>query len=120
MKIAIITGPSLGLGVEFTKTIIEQYPQLDEIWIIARRKERLEHFAEDNPDKKICAIVLDLSSDGKYDKLETLLSDLKPQISILINNAGYGHSGFLVICLAASSIDDNAADGNSGKSLYEM
>ena len=38
MKIAVITGASSGLGVEFTKTIIKQYPKLDEIWIIARRK----------------------------------------------------------------------------------
>lgn len=42
MKIAVITGASSGLGVEFTKTIIKQYPKLDEIWIIARRKDRLK------------------------------------------------------------------------------
>lgn len=52
MKIAVITGASSGLGVEFTKTIIKQYPKLDEIWIIARRKDRLKNLARHNPDKK--------------------------------------------------------------------
>ena len=66
MKIAVITGASSGLGVEFTKTIIKQYPKLDEIWIIARRKDRLKNLARHNPDKKIRAITLDLGADEEY------------------------------------------------------
>ena len=40
MKIAIITGASSGLGSEFVRQISRK-EKLDEIWVIARRKERL-------------------------------------------------------------------------------
>lgn len=53
MNIAVITGASSGLGVEYAKTIIELYPHLDEIWLIARRKDRLEKFALEHPQVKI-------------------------------------------------------------------
>ena len=43
-KIAIITGASSGLGVEYYKSI--QNEALDEIWIIARRENRLNEIAE--------------------------------------------------------------------------
>lgn len=42
MKIAIVTGASSGMGREFAKQITHFYKNLDEIWVIARRKERLE------------------------------------------------------------------------------
>ena len=45
MKIAVITGASSGLGGEFYKSVITLYPELDEIWLIARRKERLDTLA---------------------------------------------------------------------------
>ena len=40
-KIAIVTGASSGLGREFVKQIAKSR-QLDEIWVIARRRDRLE------------------------------------------------------------------------------
>ena len=45
-KIAVITGASSGMGREFARRIEEKYRgELDEIWLIARRRERLEELA---------------------------------------------------------------------------
>ena len=44
MRIAIITGASSGLGVEFYRGL--QGEALDEIWIIARREDRLNDIKE--------------------------------------------------------------------------
>ena len=41
MKIAVVTGASSGMGKEFAYQIDRKYGKLDEIWLIARRKERL-------------------------------------------------------------------------------
>ena len=40
MKIAVITGASSGMGREFVYAIDKSY-ELDEIWVIARREDRL-------------------------------------------------------------------------------
>ena len=45
MKIAVITGASSGMGLEFAKAI-DAEETLDEIWLIARRRERLEELAK--------------------------------------------------------------------------
>ena len=44
MKIAVVTGASSGLGKEFVLQIAEKEKNLDEIWVIARRRERLAEF----------------------------------------------------------------------------
>ena len=41
MKIAVITGASSGMGREFVLQLSRQEP-FEEIWVIARRAERLE------------------------------------------------------------------------------
>ena len=44
MKIAEITGASSGMGREFVLQL-DRSEDFDEIWVIARRKERLESLA---------------------------------------------------------------------------
>ena len=46
MKIAVVTGASSGIGREFVRQIGDFYQNLDEIWVIARRKERLERLRD--------------------------------------------------------------------------
>ena len=73
MKIAIITGASAGLGKEFLRQAPAMFPEIDEYWLIARRKEKLLEAA--TLVKKQCRIFpLDLTEDASYRRLEESLS----------------------------------------------
>ena len=87
MNIAIITGASSGLGTEYYKAI--QGEELDEVWVIARRLERLEELKDVIPFP-IKPIPLDLSDKASFKTYATLLSIEKPNITLLINCSGYG------------------------------
>lgn len=95
MKIAIITGASSGMGKEFVKNALRL--NLDEIWVIARRKERLESLkseAENQSAKtKIVPLPLDLTSGGAIGELSAKLSEIRPDVRLLINASGYGKFG---------------------------
>ena len=89
MDIAVITGASSGLGKVFAEKVCAKYPNLDEVWLIARRKERLEQFAQEHPTVKIRPIALDLSLDSSYEELAVILAEESPNIRVFINNAGF-------------------------------
>ncbi len=93
MNIAIITGASSGLGVEFLKEISRMYTDLDEIWLVARRADRLNELADNNTSVKCVALPLDLTLDSAYEMLEAKLSESNANVSILVNNAGMGKVG---------------------------
>lgn len=93
MNIAVITGASSGLGAEYARTIIQSGEKLDEIWLIARRKERLNKFAEEYRQVAIRPVALDLSTNHSYDELDELLKQENVSIKILINNAGFERPG---------------------------
>lgn len=93
MNVAIITGASSGLGVEFLNQTILQRKNIDEIWLIARRTSRLEELSK-NSSVFVRPISLDLTLDESYKALEDLLNDVKPNVSLLINNAGVGKMGY--------------------------
>ena len=91
MNIAIITGASSGMGREFVTAIDRAFP-LDEIWVIARRAERLEEL------RPLCRaanrpLALDLLERSSFDALESLLTEHKPTVQVLINAAGVGLFG---------------------------
>ena len=46
MSVAIITGASSGIGAEFARQIYSS-GEVDELWLIARRKERMEALGEE-------------------------------------------------------------------------
>lgn len=93
MQIAIITGASSGLGNVFFEKVLERYPMLDEYWVIARNENKLKELAEKHPQQKVRIVPLDLTDPRNLDTFEHLLQELKPDIRVLINNAGFDKAG---------------------------
>ena len=91
MKIAVITGASSGMGREFVYAIDKTYA-LDEIWVIARRKEKLTELISECRTP-IRPLPLDLGGRQSYDVYKKLLQETKPEIQLLVNAAGCGLFG---------------------------
>lgn len=92
MKIAVITGASSGIGREFARQIPRLYRNLDEVWVLARRTERLLKLEK---ELKVPVRIFDsdLTRDYVYDRLEKELEKQQPDIRMLVNAAGYGKVG---------------------------
>ncbi len=93
-KIAVITGASSGMGREFALRI-DGEEKFDEIWLIARRADRLEEIAKSckNPAK---VIPMDLTKSEAWDEYKAMLESENVDVAVLVNAAGFGHfKGFL-------------------------
>ena len=87
-KVALITGASAGLGVEFARQLSKRGHRLV---LAARRKERLEELAGELGNAR--ALAIDLSA---ADSAATLMADLEANgesVDLLVNNAGFGLIG---------------------------
>ena len=87
-KVALITGASAGLGVDFARQLSKRGHRLV---LAARRKDRLEALAKELG--KARAVAIDLSKPSAAAKL---LADLEANgevVDLLINNAGFGLIG---------------------------
>ncbi|MGN0436514.1 MAG: SDR family NAD(P)-dependent oxidoreductase [Wujia sp.] len=93
MNIAVVTGASSGMGREFVYQIAEKYQTIEEIWVIARRRERLEELADDISGVKIRIIVADVTDRAAVQEYKELLKTHKPFVRVLVNAAGYGIIG---------------------------
>lgn len=91
MKIAVITGASSGMGREFVYYIDKNF-QLDEIWVIARREDRL-HALKSECTTTIRPIPLDLLEDASFLTYRSMLEEIRPEIQFLVNAAGFGLFG---------------------------
>lgn len=93
-RIAIVTGASSGLGREFVKHIdMGEAGHIDEIWVVARRAERLEALRRtcSTPIRPFC---LDLSDSESFEVIEGALAEAPAvQVALAVNNAGFGTFG---------------------------
>ena len=92
LNIAIITGASSGLGKEFAFSVEKLRKDIDEIWLIARRKDKLESISESLKTKSN-VIPLDITDKESLLSYSELLEDGNINVSLLINNAGFGKLG---------------------------
>lgn len=95
MRIAIITGASAGLGEEFALQMGNYFTDIDAVWLIARRREKLETLAQKLSGVLPVIFPLDLCDKASFSALEEKLNAEKPDVRLLINNAGIGFLGNL-------------------------
>lgn len=91
MNIAVISGASSGMGREFVYAI-DKDMELDELWVIARREDRLLEL-QSKVRAKIRPVVLDLLDRDSLKSFAELLETEKPNVRVLVNAAGFGLFG---------------------------
>ncbi len=93
MKTAIVTGASSGLGREFVRQLEDVFPEVECYWLIARRADCLEELAAAVPEKRVECLSMDLCDTMSFMAIQEKLNAQKPEIVLLVNNAGCGYLG---------------------------
>lgn len=92
MNIAIITGASSGMGMEFARQIDRRLCKTDEIWLLARRREPMEELAR-SMRVKTRTIVIDITDEKELKRFSEVLAISESGITMLVNCAGIGYHG---------------------------
>src|SRR5579884_597561 len=87
-KVALVTGASAGLGVEFARQLSKRGLRLV---LVARRKERLDELAKELGNAR--AVAIDLSKSNAAAKLMADIESNGEVVDLLVNNAGFGLIG---------------------------
>ncbi|HEV8408281.1 MAG TPA: SDR family oxidoreductase [Sphingomicrobium sp.] len=87
-KVALVTGASAGLGVEFARQLSRDGYGLV---LAARRKDRLDELTIELGNAR--AVAIDLSKSTAADNLMADLEDNGETVDLLVNNAGFGLIG---------------------------
>jgi uncharacterized protein len=87
-KVALVTGASAGLGVEFARQLSSRGHRLV---LAARRRDRLEELAKELGNAR--AISIDLSKANAAAKLMADIAEHGETVDLLVNNAGFGLIG---------------------------
>ena len=86
--VALVTGASAGLGVDFARQLSAKGKRLV---LVARRKDRIDALAAELGNAR--AVAADLSLPGASDGLMADLAAHGEHVDLLVNNAGFGLAG---------------------------
>lgn len=95
MNIAIVTGASSGLGWEYARQLAPR-SEVDEVWLVARREERMQELAKTLMGAEGRVFAVDLCDPAQLAEFFAALEREKPTVTWLVNNAGYGKIGRFV------------------------
>lgn len=87
--VAIITGASSGMGRRFAMTAAQKL-KFDELWIVARRADRLEEVAAALAPFPVRCFPLDLSFNSSISSIAEALQQEDARVALLVNAAGFG------------------------------
>ena len=79
------------MGMDFVREL-QKEENIDEIWMIARRYDRLKKLEEDS-EGRLRAFPLDLTQNSSFEELEKILEKECPEMMYLVNCAGAGRMG---------------------------
>lgn len=94
-RVAVITGASAGLGEAFARAV-DVHPafrEVQEIWLVARRGERLQTLAGLLGSGRGVAVVADLATQVGVDVVLARAQASDVRVRLLVNNAGFGLLG---------------------------
>ncbi len=92
MNIVIITGASSGIGQEFALQMDNYFKNIDEFWLVARDRQKLEAVAN-VMQHKTRLLSMDITKDAQLERLEDTIKEKNAVVRMLINCAGYGIMG---------------------------
>lgn len=92
MKVIIITGASSGIGAEFVRQLDRKVSGVEEFWLVARRKGRMEELAK-GLEHPVRIFAEDIRNQSFYEELEHQLKVCMADVKMLVNCAGYGIVG---------------------------
>ena len=107
-RIAVITGASSGMGRRAVETCGQMGP-FDEIWAIARSRDKLEQLQEAAPCS-VRVMAMDLTDRKSFEVYAAALREEPVEVGLLVNAAGFGK--FRAVMDTPLDVNLNMADLN--------